>query len=272
MTEDVTMNDIRYHVWQSGQGVPLLLLHGFTGTGETWSPVWDGLVQDYRLIAPDLIGHGRTDAPDDPDRYGMASAAADLIALLDYLGEDQAHLLGYSMGGRLALYMALYYPSRFHTLTLESASPGLRTAAERDDRRRRDDMLADRIEREGLEAFVDFWESLPLWASQRDTLDDVAKAALRAERLRQRPSGLANSLRGMGTGVQPSLWERLPELTLPVQLIVGAHDEKFVGINKAMCALLSNAHLSMISKAGHTVHLEQPQRFQDIITAFLSER
>ena len=271
MTDTVTINGLRYHIRQNGQGAALLLLHGFTGTGETWSPVWARLAQNYWLIAPDLIGHGRTDAPATSDRYNMTAAAADLVALLDHLGVGCVHLLGYSMGGRLALYTALHYPARFRTLTLESASPGLRTTAERDDRRGRDDVLADRIEREGVTSFIDFWETLSLWESQQHILDDAAKAALRAERLSQRPCGLANSLRGMGTGVQPSLWERLPELTLPVQLIAGASDEKFVGINEAMCASLANAQLSIISQAGHTVHLEQPRRFQDIITAFLSE-
>jgi 2-succinyl-6-hydroxy-2,4-cyclohexadiene-1-carboxylate synthase len=252
------LNGLHYTVRRAGDGPPLLLLHGFTGTGDTWHLLWDDLAPDYTVIAPDLIGHGTTDAPADASRYAMPQAAADLIALLDALSLERVHLLGYSMGGRLALYMAVYHAERLHTLMLESASPGLRNAPDRVERRARDDALADRIERDGIPAFVDFWQGLPLWNSQQTTLSAEARAALRAERLRQRPSGLANSLRGMGTGVQPSLWRALPGLECPVSLIVGEADEKFRAINTAMQGDLPQARLHVIPDAGHTPHLENP--------------
>jgi len=271
MSKSFTINGLNYAVQRAGSGHPLLMLHGFTGTGATWQPLWQMLQSNYALIATDLIGHGRTDAPDNSDRYAMQHAAADLIALLDQLNVDRCHLLGYSMGGRLALYTATIYPERIHTLTLESSSPGLRTADERAERRARDNTLAGRIENESIDAFVTFWESLPLWASQAETLSPQAQADLRAERLSQRTHGLANSLRGMGTGVQPALWDALPALKLPVQLIVGEQDAKFIGINREMLAALPHAQMTVIPAAGHTAHLENPPVFAQTLLDFLTK-
>jgi len=271
MIEMITLNGITYQVQQAGSGTPLLMLHGFTGTSSTWNSIQHTLQSNFHLIAPDLIGHGQTGTPDDPERYAMQHAAADLVALLDHLNIDTCHLLGYSMGGRLALYTAVHYRDRIRTLTLESSSPGLRTEAERNERRERDNTLADRIERDDIAAFVDFWQSLSLWASQADTLDAQAQADLRTERLSQHPKGLANSLLGMGTGVQPSLWDHLPDLDLPVQLIVGEHDAKFIGINQTIQTALFDAQLTVIPNAGHTAHLENPQAFAQTVLTFLNQ-
>ena len=226
------------------------------------------LAPHYRLIAPDLLGHGRAPAPADPTRYAMPHAAQDLAHLLDQLHLEKINLLGYSMGGRLALYFALHYPQRIHKLILESASPGLDTAVERHTRRQNDHTLADRLERDGLPAFVNFWESLPLWASQA-SLPSVKRDALRQQRLQNQPAGLANSLRGMGTGVQPSLWGKLAQLQKKTLLLAGALDSKFMAINQRMVALLPQAQLEIVPQAGHTIHLEQPQVYGQKVVGFL---
>lgn len=259
------INGIHYHVDVAGVGEPLVLLHGFSGCGANWQPHAEALAARFRVVTADLIGHGQTDSPDDPERYVMERAAADLVAILDALDMPSAHLLGYSMGGRLALYTALAYPTRFNRLILESASPGLKTAAEREARIASDEALAQRIEGQGIPAFADYWTSLPLFATQSPEV----RERLHDRRLRNNSVGLANSLRGMGTGAQPSLWERLPELQMRTLLLCGALDAKFRAINEEMRTLIPNSTLVTVSEAGHTTHIEQPQRFRAEVLRFL---
>ncbi|AGT33215.1 esterase [Geobacillus genomosp. 3] len=263
------VNGIRYHVKQYGEGEPLLLLHGFTGSADTWAPLvpsWP----EFRLIAVDLPGHGRTEAPKSADRYRMEQAAADLAALLDNVGIEKANVLGYSMGGRLALSFAIWHPHRVRRLVLESSSPGLKTEAERRARREADEALAQRIERDGVRAFVDDWEQLPLFATQK-RLPKPVREAIRRERLRHTEQGLANSLRGMGTGMQPSWWERLGELAMPVLLLCGKHDDKFCRIAADMHARLANSELVCVEDAGHAIHVEQPGIFAKIVSEFIKK-
>ncbi len=259
----MNVNGVHYHLETSGAGEPLLLLHGFSGSAAHWQPL--GFAESFRVIAPDLLGHGQTDSPPDPARYRMEQAVLDLIVLLDALDLSTVNLLGYSMGGRLALDLALSYPQRIRSLILESASPGLKTEAERQARITSDQALADRIERDGVPAFADYWSTLPLFASQPPEI----RAQLHAQRLRNHPTGLANSLRGMGTGAQPSLWDRLSGLDRRVLLICGALDAKFCAINRDMRDHLPQASLVIIPDAGHTTHAEQPERFRAEVLRFL---
>jgi 2-succinyl-6-hydroxy-2,4-cyclohexadiene-1-carboxylate synthase len=247
---------------------PLLLLHGFTGSGDSWASHIPAFAKQFSPITIDILGHGRSDSPQNHSRYTMPQVAANIIALLDEWQIDQAALLGYSMGGRLALYLACHYPTRFSQLILESSSPGLPTEAERAARRQRDEALADWIEANDIESFVARWEALPLWESQRQLSEEV-RHRLRQQRLQNNPVGLANSLRGMGTGAQPSLWPLLPMLQLPTLLLAGELDGKFVAINEKMGALLPNGRLQIIPHAGHTIHLERPGLFQTAITKIL---
>lgn len=267
----LTLNQERYQLISEGTSrSTLLMLHGFTGTGGTWAAAAPALADDHALLLPDLLGHGATAAPPQPNRYSMSAAAGDLRAMLDALRLPRVHLLGYSMGGRLALYFATQQPQRVATLTLVSASPGLEDAAQRAERRAHDEALADRIERDGVTAFVTDWEALPLWDTQARTMDADARAALRAERLSQRPQGLANSLRGMGTGVQPSLWQDLPALALPTLLLVGEHDARFRAINERMHAALPDSRLHVLPGVGHALHLEAPDAFAQVVRDFLA--
>lgn len=254
----LSVNGVRYYVDDVGQGPPLVLLHGFTGSSQSWGTAGQLLGAHRRLLAIDLPGHGRTESPADPTRYAMDAVAADVIALLDKLGVQIADLLGYSMGGRLALYLALRYPDRWRSLILESASPGLATAAERAERAAADNSLADWIEAHGIAAFVERWEALPLFHSHLTLPSDI-RAAQRERRLANNPVGLANSLRGMGTGQQPSLWAELDQLRLPVLLLAGALDEKFTVISRQMAERIPGARLDNLPDAGHTLHLEQPE-------------
>ncbi len=198
----------------------------------------------------------------------MAHAADDLKSFLDGPVVGAVHLLGYSMGGRLALFFALSYPELVRSLTMVGASPGIASATERTERRYSDEALADRIEREGMPAFVDYWTALPLWSSQRRNLPTAQKQQLKEQRLQNRPSGLANSLRGMGTGAQPPLHDRLPSLQAPTLLLVGAEDRSFVAVNRQMAQSIPKVRLVVVPETGHAVHLESPDAFSRTVLNF----
>lgn len=262
------VRDVALHVETAGEGPPLVLLHGFTGSGASWARHVPVFATRFLTITIDLLGHGRSDAPADPGPYRIDQAAHDVLAVLDQLHLTRACVLGYSMGGRLALFLATVAPERVEALVLESSSPGIRDAAARRERAARDSALADAIERDGVPAFVDRWERLPLFATQA-RLPEAERAAVRAQRLAQSPRGLANSLRGMGQGVQPPLFERLPAIPLPVLIVSGALDPAYCALGREMAGLIPNARLAIIPDAGHAVHLEQPDTFRRTVLEFL---
>lgn len=264
---ELEVNGLVYHVAESGSGDPLVLLHGFTGSAASWAPVVGRLAKTHRVVAIDLIGHGRSAAPPDSVRWGFAPVIEDLREIADQLELLRAVWLGYSMGGRLALALSVEQPELVSALVLESASPGIADDTARRQRRSADDDLARRIESDGVAAFVAEWERLPLWESQR-TLAPAVLERQRAIRLGQSTVGLANSLRGMGQGAQPSYWDRLEEVSVPALLLVGARDRKFVEIAGRMNALLPRSTLWIVPDAGHAVHLEQPEVYADLVADF----
>lgn len=257
------------HLERDGHGSPLLLLHGFTGSGATWDSLRATLRDRFEIITVDLPGHGRSSAPPDPVRYSLRRTADDLAHVLDAFDIGHAAALGYSMGGRAALQLALAHPARICALILEGASPGIAGVAERSARVAADEALAAAIGRDGMEAFVDRWERLPLWESQ-SALPAATRAGLRAERLGQRAEGLAGALRGAGAGVEPPVTERLVELSMPVLLIAGALDARYVALGRAMAERFPDARLEVVPDAGHAVHLERPDAFAALVADFLS--
>lgn len=264
----IQINGIELHVVLSGAGLPLLLLHGFTGSAASWEALLPQLATRQRIIAPDLIGHGHSAVPADTTRYTMPHCVADLLALLDVLQIEQVAVLGYSMGGRVALHLAMAAPQRVRALILESASPGPDDPNERAARIQSDAALADSIERDGIAAFVTAWEKLPLFASQ-STLPTAVQDHRRKQRLQNRALGLANSLRGMGAAQPEPLWEHLNSLTIPTLLLVGELDVKYCAIAQRMAAQLPAARLVVVPAAGHTIHLEQPETFITLTQEFL---
>jgi 2-succinyl-6-hydroxy-2,4-cyclohexadiene-1-carboxylate synthase len=264
------LNDLDFHVEIEGSGPDLLLLHGFTGSVRAWDDVRPKLAAFSRVIAIDLIGHGESAAPDDASRYSLEWCAQDLSALLDQLELPSVHLLGYSMGGRVALHFAVQAPARVTTLILESASPGIANDAERDLRAASDGALADRITRDGIKAFVAEWEAQPL-LEPAPHVSAAARQRQRAQRTRNRAVGLANSLRGMGAGQQLPVWSRLSQLTMPLLLIVGERDQRYREVAARMRASLPSAELAVVLEAGHTVHLDQPDAFVDLVKKWLAK-
>ncbi|MDT0091011.1 2-succinyl-6-hydroxy-2,4-cyclohexadiene-1-carboxylate synthase [Listeria marthii] len=252
----------------SGDKPVLLMLHGFTGSSETFQDSISHLKEWYNIIAPDLLGHGKTASPEEVARYSIQEICADLAEMLHQLKIAKCFVLGYSMGGRVATAFAAAYPEIVRGLVLVSSSPGLRQADVRASRVQADNRLADRIEAEGITSFVDYWENLALFNSQ-SVLPAEQKKRIRSERLAQNPHGLAMSLRGMGTGKQPSYWDKLAGFTFPVLLITGALDEKFEKIAQDMQQLLPNSTHVTVQDAGHAVYLEQPNIFSSQLNNWL---
>jgi len=255
-------------IWNDEAQQTLVALHGFTGSTATWRNLAKTL-PNVRVVAIDCIGHGQTAIPSHIGRFSMHEQIQDLEEVFEQLQLKQFTLLGYSMGGRIALSYALSCPDCIEKLILESASPGLRTSQERSERCERDNALAEKIIDNGLRSFVNAWENIPLFESQK-RLPHSVQQAIQAERLSQKEEGLAGSLRGIGTGIQPSNWISMAELECPVLLITGSLDEKFCKIALEMKALLKNVKHKIVNDAGHAIHVENPAEFATIVEEYLT--
>ena len=236
------------------------------GSGADWAVVVSALDERYYCVTPDLPGHGRSLGLT-PQAYAIEGAAKVLCELLDGLAVSRAALVGYSMGGRLALYLALRYPERCSALFLESASPGIEDPEERQARRRSDEEKAARLESGDLSGFLKDWYRQPVFASlarHEGLLHETIEA-----RLRNDPVELARSLRGMGAGSQPSLWGELAALQVPALAVAGELDEKFVGISVRMASLGPRIRAAAVPGAGHNVRLESPEEYLAKLESFL---
>ena len=245
----------------------MLFLHGFMGHAGDWRGISTGLGERLFRVAVDLPGHGASLGMP-PDRYTMGGAAHSVLEVLDGAGVDQSTVVGYSMGGRLALYLALRHPDRCAGLFLESASPGLEGAGEWAARRRADEEKAARLEGGDLRGFLHDWYRQPLFAPlARD--EDLLRRTIE-DKTRNDPAELAKSLRGMGTGSQPPLWGDLPNLRVPALAVAGGLDEKFVGISRRMASLNAGMRVAVVPGVGHNVHTEAPGAYLSLLEAFLS--
>lgn len=267
----IVVDSVRYHVEIRGKGMPMLLLHGFTGDSSTWAQLAENLCLERTCIMPDIVGHGKTDSPENGLLYEIENVANHLKKILDTLKVEQVDLLGYSMGGRLALAFAVKYPERVRRLILESASPGIKSEEERLERRQKDEQLAMFILEKGVRVFVDYWEKIPLFASQL-SLSSITKKAIREQRLKNSPSGLANSLLYMGTGSQPSYWDELIHLPMEVLYIVGSLDKKFCLLANKMQQLTRSSQKVVVPQSGHAIHVENCEKFGTIVSEFLSKK
>lgn len=241
----------------AGVAEKVVLLHGFTQTGRSWERVERMAKQaGHALATPDLRGHGASAAVRPVD---FPHVVADVAGLA-----EDAVLCGYSMGGRIALHTALAHPQRVRRLVLISTTAGIEDAAQRAQRRAADEALAAEIERDGIESFAARWAAQPLFAG----LPPDAAQAARADRLRNEGPGLAAALRGLGSGVMEPVWDRLDELRMPVAVLAGERDAKFVAIAHRLAGALPDASLVVVPGAGHALHLEAPRE----VAAALSGR
>ena len=239
-----------------GRGRRLVFVHGFTQTGRTWRPIAERFAEGYEVVLVDAPGHG-----------GSADIEVDLASGAELLGSTggTATYLGYSMGGRLALNLALSRPDLVERLVLIGATAGIDDPHERAARRRADDELAATIERDGVPAFIDRWLENPLFARL------PADAAALADRRRNSVSGLTSSLRLAGTGAQEPSWDRLYALPMPVLVLAGEHDEKFRALGERLAdSIGANARFEIVPDAGHPAHLERPDAVAGQIDRFLA--
>ena len=248
----------------------IIFLHGFMGNCHEFDETIKLLSDDFYCLTIDLPGHGKTQVLGGDDCYTMANTAQGLINLLDKLKISQCFLVGYSMGGRLALYLNLHFPQRFPKVILESASPGLLTEAERLQRLKSDEQIARKltrcVEKSDFKAFLLNWYNQPIFGYIKNHPEFEGMIETR---LQNNPLELAKSLRFMGTGCQPCLWEKIEENTNPLLLLVGEYDEKFIVINTKMAKISNSSVLRLISGSGHNIHFENTLAFVQNLRKFL---
>jgi 2-succinyl-6-hydroxy-2,4-cyclohexadiene-1-carboxylate synthase len=259
--------DVRLSYFVAGEGPPVTLLHGFTQSGRSWRELISHMPEGWKWIVPDLRGHGQTvTSPGAP--CSMEACMEDLVALWEELDLGRTHLVGYSMGGRLALHVAARRPERLLSLLTIGAHAGLDEDA-RGGRRIGDEALADRIESDGLESFVDYWGSLSLFAGlQRRGGGYVAQ--LRAERMQNHVAGLACSLRGMGAGVMEPVWDDLGRVSVPCTFVAGQLDHGYVASARRLAATVPNGQVEIVPRTGHAVHQERPGAFARVLANHLA--
>ena len=259
--------DVKLSYFVAGAGPPVTLLHGFTQSGRSWRELISKIPEGWSWIVPDLRGHGETQTARGAP-CSMAACTEDLLALWDGLGVERTHLAGYSMGGRLALHVAARHPERVLSLVTIGAHAGLDDSA-REGRRLGDEALAERIERDGIEAFVDHWGALPLFAGL-ERRGPAYVAQVRAERLQNHVAGLACSLRGMGAGAMDPVWDELAHVGCPCTFVAGQLDHAYVASARRLAATVANGRFEIVPRAGHAVHQERPDAFARLLVAHLA--
>ncbi len=259
----------RIYFRELGDGPTIILLHGFTGSGKAWNETaLEKLAEAFRVLVVDLPGHGRSDKPHQPSAYVSDVVANQLVDLIERHCASPAYLMGYSMGGRLAIQVALKANHIFAGLILESSSPGIAESSVRVTRRESDAKLADLLDSEGIEPFVERWMAADIFRSQLRLPPEVLDAEYE-RRCSNDPKALAACLRALGQGTHPETWTRLHELSAPVLLITGELDGKYGLIANEMLGKLTHAEHRVVADAGHAIHLEKPTSWAEEIVNFL---
>jgi 2-succinyl-6-hydroxy-2,4-cyclohexadiene-1-carboxylate synthase len=243
----------------------VLLLHGFMGNSNDFDNVIGDISDRFCFLTLDLPGHGATKVIGSEEYYTMPQTALGLVELIQKERIDRCYLIGYSMGGRLALYLTINFPNYFTKVILESTSPGLKNREQCQQRIDRDEELAAELTTKDLAVFLQKWYENPLFDSFREH-PGFTKAI--KQRLNNNPVELAKSLRNMSLGLQPSLWHKLDHNKIPLLLLAGELDKKFIAINRKINNLCPHSQLNIIDRAGHNIHFEQPQQYARIIRSF----
>jgi 2-succinyl-6-hydroxy-2,4-cyclohexadiene-1-carboxylate synthase len=264
-------NDIDWHYeeWGDAAQPTLLLLHGFTGSSQSWAEFVKLLKPEQRIVAVDLPGHGKTPLPD--KSFSLSQLADALAEFILGLKLAPVVLLGYSMGGRIALHVALQYQELLSALILIGASPGIADLDERKKRKRLDNLLAESIRQKGMEWFADFWEQQPIFATQQRLLLDQ-RARVRTQRLKSNPEGLAYALEQWSPGCQENLLPKMSELNIPILLLAGEQDSKYRKQNEKILTQFPKLATNIIvPNAGHAVQVEQPEVTAKLINIYLQK-
>lgn len=261
---------VNYHVsmWGDKHKAPLILLHGFSQSADTWKPLSHDLAQLRYVVAPDFIGHGKSDKPVDPKLYDMKAIHEWLTVLIQWLEVDRVDLLGYSMGGRIALSYAVDAPKRVASLVLESTGLGPSSAQQREDVMRRDKEMIEKLSAQSLEEFMDVWEKLPVFESQKNLAPEV-RESLRAARMKNDPHALALTVQGTGQHIMPDYLQDICLLPMPILYIAGMLDRRYMKIAEKLQG--NKGITSLVLNAGHSTHLEAPEAFTHQVNAFLRD-
>jgi 2-succinyl-6-hydroxy-2,4-cyclohexadiene-1-carboxylate synthase len=260
---------LNYSFAPNGKVPAILYLHGFLGCGNDWSEIVRRLGGDFAHLRVDLPGHWMPASSLPLEYYSMPGCAELIVSLLDHLRIERCHLVGYSMGGRLAFYLLTHYSGRFLSAVIESASPGLKTEAERAIRKQQDQIWIERLQEQAIDGFLDDWYAQPLFSTIDKTTDRFKEMM---ERRRPHDSeALALSLLHMGSGVMPSLWDKLPRITVPLLFVTGERDEKYCALAQEMSHLCPHAQVAIIANAGHNTHFERPEAFGEAVVQFLKQ-
>lgn len=254
-----------------GTGDLIVAIHGFTGDSTTMLALVDEIRDGRPALLVDVVGHGQSAAPEHLEHYSMPSVVDQVLSLIGPHQPETVHLIGYSMGGRIALSMAARAPWYFASITTLSASPGIEDPIERAARYDRDQLQAHDLEEQGLRAFVDNWLAQPLFEPYRSMLSVEAFEQTIAQRLQSSPAGLANSLRGTGTGSMPPVWNSLSSIRSPLCAIAGELDDRYVTIAAAVADAAPFGRFEVIENAGHVVHQENLSAVAAVISSFLAE-
>lgn len=257
----------KFHESSTSTNQLLVMLHGFISDQSTYDAHLTTLTQSVHVLCIDLPGHGKDQSSMDIT-WNFEWIASQLQRILSQYHAYHIYLQGYSMGARVALYYAIHNPTQLSGLILESGSPGIQDEDDRQARVQVDRARANVLKIAGLTVFVNDWEKLPLFASQQQ-ISVEKQQAIRQSRLSQDPQRLAKALVDYGTGMMPNLWPELSQLRLPTQIIVGTLDEKFVSIAQKMKAQIPHAVVTEVQGIGHTVHVEDEQKFDTIILDFI---
>lgn len=267
MTTKINGLEYAFEIHQQNPSLPfLLMLHGFMGDHHAFRHLIEPLSAFCNPVTVDLVGHGQTAKPEDSSRYQEQRQVADILALIDNLGLSTCYLYGYSMGGRLALKIALNSPHLFNGLILESINCGIENEADRIKRKKKDIERAEAIKK-NFSAFLNKWEKLELFDSPLPEDDELKRDYYKMQASQLAPA-LAASLLGFGTGVMKPTCNQLDNLNLPVLLIAGSADKKYQKLNKTMAKKLDNGTFQSL-KAGHRVHLDNPRELITHIQKFI---
>jgi len=255
----VALTDVTYEVAVGGHGPAILFLHGFTGSGAEWGPFLAALAPAHTTVTVDLLGHGATSRPTDPARYALVHQSADLAQILGRLDIGSAIVVGYSYGARIALQLAVDHPARIAGLILESPSAGIADPDERAARRAADEAFAGDLERDGIEAFADRWEAMPMFAGER-RLPDPVRGELARRRRANDPLALAAALRGAGQGAMTPLHDRLAAISVPTGILAGSTDAVGLARAQVVATAIPGATMEVLDGVGHAPHREAPDR------------
>ncbi|MGI6105268.1 MAG: 2-succinyl-6-hydroxy-2,4-cyclohexadiene-1-carboxylate synthase [Raoultibacter sp.] len=261
---------VTYHVsmWGDRRKAPLVMLHGFSQSSDTWKTVAEELAETRFILAPDFVGHGQSESSSDAEAYTMRAIRDWLTALVQSHWINYFDLLGYSMGGRIALSYAVENPHAISSLILESTGLGPASEQQREAMSKRDREMIDKLESVSIEAFMDEWENLPVFESQKQ-LSPEKRAALRAARLANNPQALRLTMLGSGQHLMPDYSQAICRLPMPILYLAGMLDRRYTKIAEQ---LQYEEHISCrLLNAGHNIHFEEPEAFTRQVNAFLRD-